>query len=150
MKISCFFAVGVFACILQKTWGSNLACDLPADPGSCHGFFPRYYYDTETSLCLIFIYGGCGGNENIFESEEECQSACSGSQPSSSSASVCDLPADPGSCHGFFPRYYYDAETSQCQFFIYGGCGGNENIFESEEECQAACYSSPSSSSGKF
>ncbi|KAJ8018672.1 Boophilin-H2 [Holothuria leucospilota] len=129
------------------------ACDLPVDPGSCNGFLHRYYYDVDTSQCQLFVYRGCGGNENNFESEEVCETACYDSPPPSSSSSVCDLPVDPGSCRGFFPRYYYDADTSQCQVFIYGGCGGNENIFASEEECLTLCGGSPpssSSSSRKF
>ncbi|WP_437673982.1 BPTI/Kunitz domain-containing protein [Sorangium sp. So ce131] len=55
----------------------------------------------------------------------------------------CTLPADPGICDAYFPMYYHDAETGVCRPFIYGGCDGNKNRFETIEECQAACPTSP-------
>ncbi|XP_064481072.1 kunitz-type serine protease inhibitor bitisilin-2-like [Ornithodoros turicata] len=44
--------------------------------GPCMGYFPRYYYDSATSTCKIFIYGGCQGNGNNFERLDDCKRAC--------------------------------------------------------------------------
>ena len=33
----------------------------------CNAFFTNFYYDTVTKSCKTFIYGGCGGNLNRFE-----------------------------------------------------------------------------------
>ena len=51
-------------------------CKLPPDPGPCKGYFPKYYYDSECGKCAIFIYGGCLGNANRFDTLEECEKEC--------------------------------------------------------------------------
>lgn len=53
--------------------------------------------------------------------------------------SICDLPKVVGPCRGAFPRFFYNNETGECEHFIYGGCSGNENNFESREECERQC-----------
>ncbi|KAH8369036.1 hypothetical protein KR200_004519 [Drosophila serrata] len=57
---------------------------------------------------------------------------------------VCGLPpaADGNGlikCAAFMPSHSYHPDSNSCQSFIYGGCGGNENRFESLEECEAKC-----------
>uniref|UniRef100_A0A8C6CSQ4 BPTI/Kunitz inhibitor domain-containing protein n=1 Tax=Moschus moschiferus TaxID=68415 RepID=A0A8C6CSQ4_MOSMO len=37
------------------------------------------------------------------------------------------------------PRYFYNAETGHCEQFTYGGLGGNENNFTTEEDCVKTC-----------
>ncbi|CAO2635654.1 Amyloid beta precursor like protein 2 [Lemmus lemmus] len=37
------------------------------------------------------------------------------------------------------PRWYFDLSKGKCVRFIYGGCGGNRNNFESEDYCMAVC-----------
>ncbi len=51
---------------------------------------------------------------------------------------MCSLDKDPGDCDGFFPRYYYN-ESGKCEIFVYGGCGGNGNNFDSLSECLRTC-----------
>lgn len=52
---------------------------------------------------------------------------------------VCVLPADPGLCLAFFPKWFYDVHTNECQMFIYGGCQGNSNNFHSKFDCEKLC-----------
>ncbi|CAH8459277.1 unnamed protein product [Schistosoma guineensis] len=52
-------------------------CQLPKDPGPCTSFQTRYFYDSNTSKCRVFLYGGCLGNFNRFLSRKECELACS-------------------------------------------------------------------------
>ena len=52
---------------------------------------------------------------------------------------ICQEPANPGDCEGYYPKYFFNVTSGQCESFIYGGCGGNNNRFESPEECQSRC-----------
>ena len=49
---------------------------MPKDPGLCKAKILRYYYDKDCNKCLLFIYGGCGGNGNRFSTKQECQKKC--------------------------------------------------------------------------
>jgi hypothetical protein len=67
--------------------GEPSACFLNPDPGPCLASMPRYAFDGSTGLCLPFIYGGCDGNANNFETIESCYATCIG--PGHSEAAAC-------------------------------------------------------------
>ncbi|XP_028972319.1 amyloid beta (A4) precursor protein a isoform X3 [Esox lucius] len=52
-------------------------CWASAETGPCRAMLARWYFDRKEGRCAQFIYGGCGGNRNNFESEEYCLSVCS-------------------------------------------------------------------------
>uniref|UniRef100_A0A8C5PL67 Amyloid beta like protein 2 n=1 Tax=Leptobrachium leishanense TaxID=445787 RepID=A0A8C5PL67_9ANUR len=52
---------------------------------------------------------------------------------------VCSQEAMTGPCRAMMPRWYFDLHQKKCVRFIYGGCGGNRNNFDSEEYCMAVC-----------
>ena len=54
----------------------NPDCYLPRDPGPCAGNFQRFAYDSATGVCEPFGYGGCGGNNNRFDTKAACETAC--------------------------------------------------------------------------
>ncbi|XP_063429504.1 uncharacterized protein LOC134712168 [Mytilus trossulus] len=51
----------------------------------------------------------------------------------------CTLPVMKGSCQASIPNYYYNTKTGQCEKFMYGGCGGNDNRFMSLDDCIGSC-----------
>ena len=57
----------------------------------------------------------------------------------------CDMPKVEGTCGNRLVRYYYDMKRKRCDSFIFSGCGGNMNNFDSLEECQVKCGRSESS-----
>ncbi|KAG9273307.1 amyloid-like protein 2 isoform X2 [Astyanax mexicanus] len=52
---------------------------------------------------------------------------------------VCSLEAETGPCRASMPRWHFDMQQRKCVRFIYGGCAGNRNNFDSEEYCMAVC-----------
>ncbi|CDW53015.1 protein mig c; protein mig b; protein mig a [Trichuris trichiura] len=123
-------------------------CALPADEGPCLASVPKWYYDSSTGQCTNFVYGGCEGNGNRFSSKEECQNLCRHSQVSDRSADVCQLDRDAGPCLDPISQWYFDRASQTCKLFTYGGCRGNENRFNTKKECEARCGPSQSSRAG--
>jgi len=128
-------------------------CKQPAEMGPCRASKDRYHYNVTAGECQPFRYGGCRGNQNNFETIEQCQNECSAGvteRPPLSTNTVrsglkeehnskCKLPADVGFCRAFQERFYYDAADHQCKTFSWGGCLGNANNFATPEECMEAC-----------
>uniref|UniRef100_A0A673B799 Amyloid beta (A4) precursor-like protein 2 n=1 Tax=Sphaeramia orbicularis TaxID=375764 RepID=A0A673B799_9TELE len=56
---------------------------------------------------------------------------------------VCTLEAETGPCRASMPRWHFDMSQRKCIRFIYGGCAGNRNNFDSEEYCMAVCKPVP-------
>ena len=118
---------------------SGSLCSLPADPGPCKGYFQSYWYNQATGKCESFIYGGCEGNANRFDSLAACAAACIPDMP------ICSLPADVGPCDGACASYWYNQATGSCELFAYGCCGGNANRFATLAACASACDPAPPS-----
>jgi len=103
-------------------------CTLPPVVGMCRASIHRWHFDAKEKRCKVFLYGGCGGNKNNFATEEECENQCK-----------CHLEKETGNCRGLFYKWHYNKATESCQEFVYGGCGGNMNRFESEQLCMSNC-----------
>jgi len=58
-------------------------CRRPLVTGSpnCRAMLKRWYYDSPSETCKLFVWSGCGGNDNRFESRDECENRCRGVMP---------------------------------------------------------------------
>jgi len=61
--------------------------------GRCHGTSYRYFYNYETEKCEEFVYSGCLGNDNKFDTLDECET-------------FCVKPHNPGAFRSFFFTFY--------------------------------------------
>ncbi|XP_036396454.1 tissue factor pathway inhibitor a [Megalops cyprinoides] len=112
------------------------SCALKMDEGPCKAAMDRFYFNVETRGCEKFIYGGCQGNANNFDTLEECEEMCL-MKPDKN---PCHLDDEPGPCRGLVPRYFFNHASGECERFFYGGCFGNANNFRTKAECQAKCH----------
>ncbi|XP_012664616.1 kunitz-type protease inhibitor 2 [Otolemur garnettii] len=46
--------------------------------GRCRASIPRWWYNVTDGSCQQFVYGGCEGNDNNYQSKEECLKKCAG------------------------------------------------------------------------
>lgn len=113
----------------------NELCALKDDQGPCKAMKDRFFFNVDTGHCELFEYGGCGGNDNNFETVEACEETC----VVSDDKNPCHLPEAPGPCRGLVTRYFFETRSQQCKQFFYGGCFGNANNFRSKAACQAKC-----------
>ncbi|XP_074728626.1 collagen alpha-3(VI) chain isoform X3 [Strix uralensis] len=128
-------------------------CLLDFDMGmQCKDYQIVWFFDYKNKICSQGWYGGCGGNANRFEAEAECISKCLKTSAAEkamqqpplekrlpSVTDICRLQKDEGTCRNFVLKWYYDPETKSCARFWYGGCGGNENRFNTQKECEKVC-----------
>ncbi|XP_069762839.1 collagen alpha-6(VI) chain-like [Narcine bancroftii] len=56
---------------------------------------------------------------------------------------VCGLKQDAGDCYNHSLKWFFDKTLQICKIFWYGGCKGNDNRFDTREECEALCLKSP-------
>ncbi|CDW52677.1 kunitz:Bovine pancreatic trypsin inhibitor [Trichuris trichiura] len=52
------------------------ACNLPMATGHGGSNLRRYYFNSRLKMCVLFTYGGLGGNQNNFISKDACESTC--------------------------------------------------------------------------
>ncbi|KAK2706809.1 hypothetical protein QYM36_014742 [Artemia franciscana] len=107
-------------------------CSQKIEKGMCRSSLQRWGFDPNSRQCEEFFYGGCGGNENNFDSLQKCQDTCK-------TIDRCSLPKNTGSCAKEAKRWFYNSGSQKCEEFIYTGCGGNANNFLTKEECEMTC-----------
>lgn len=78
----------------------------------------------------------------------KCQGECPCKDSSVAAKALDDVPyqcladADPGPCRAFFQRYAFNFTSGKCEQFVYGGCQGNYNNFQTLDECNNVCVES--------
>ena len=73
--------------------------------------------------CVPFVYGGCGGTENLFDDELECGKTCDQdfNDDTPAMVDVCGLRIDSGPCRMTKPMFAFNSDTKRCEKFFYGG-----------------------------
>ncbi|XP_015669851.1 collagen alpha-6(VI) chain [Protobothrops mucrosquamatus] len=62
--------------LFEKLQRAKDACSKDTDIGECENYTLKWYYHKQRNMCFQFWYGGCGGNKNRFETQEECDALC--------------------------------------------------------------------------
>ena len=52
---------------------------------------------------------------------------------------VCLMERDTGPCSDYRPVWYFEPVSHTCRRFLYGGCHGNGNNFNSSDDCETRC-----------
>ncbi|CAG0917963.1 unnamed protein product [Notodromas monacha] len=111
---------------------------------------------TGTAGCNQFVLGPCCKNkrdpyrltcpaeplclkEELYAPYVYSSSSESAEGDSLSRSEVCAKPFVTGPCNDMSIRWFFHAKGGVCKPFIYGGCLGNENNFQSEVRCQQFC-----------
>lgn len=123
-------------------------CFLERDSGRvCASYVSSWYYNQKTKKCIQFWYGGCDGNENRFSTEEECFLECGSTESEnlpqddpSIFKDICQLEYDAGTCSNYTVKWYFNVRSGDCTQFWYGGCEGNSNRFNTQEDCESHCF----------
>jgi len=83
-------------------------CELPLETGPCNALFYNYGFDASVGHCVRFVYGGCSGNENRFETLGECEAGCGGSELAG--------------CPDMMPSAECEPLEQPCYYTVAGGC----------------------------
>lgn len=126
----------------KKQLVGAVTCDSFGDQASCNGVVTdsgTCTWDKATNECASDGLGPGEGLVGITSvGQEEGVPAEEPTARQQQDGSFCTQDAETGNCRGMFPSWYYDAKTNSCERFIYGGCGGNDNRFETGDACVAA------------
>ena len=63
-------------------------CELDVDYGSCQSYVHKWYYNKIKNTCDTFVFGGCKGNGNRFDSRDECVNTCVGTKGNETTISL--------------------------------------------------------------
>ncbi|CAB4064482.1 SOD1 [Lepeophtheirus salmonis] len=103
-------------------------CALPKDPGPCRFNIAMFYFDGE--ICRPFVFGGCEGNLNRFNTLRECTESCV---------------HDPVKKRQSFDDIYCLVTTKRRDFVILYmsisslSCLLSESLFEEFKDCKELC-----------
>ncbi|KAM6897198.1 WAP, Kazal, immunoglobulin, Kunitz and NTR domain-containing protein 2-like [Xenentodon cancila] len=97
-----------------------------------------WYYEPTRNSCFSITHCHSDGNNQqtrkLFDTYKGCMQCCGPELPG-----PCGLPPLQGSCKTYGLRWAYSSSLGECYSFIYSGCEGNGNNFESKQTCEEMC-----------
>ncbi|XP_019853361.1 PREDICTED: uncharacterized protein LOC105313106 isoform X2 [Amphimedon queenslandica] len=125
-------------CVLPSSCDT---CSLPPLSGPCRGAFPRWFYNSSSGSCELFLYGGCSGNANRFITLQQCIQSCgcgTGNTALNCSGDLCERASceahdnsvcEVDSCSNCTVKHYVGVEevTDQCDVCSLPPDGGSCN-----------------------
>nr|XP_045038447.2 kunitz-type protease inhibitor 2-like [Desmodus rotundus] len=108
-------------------------CRVPKRVGSCRASLRRWWYNATGRSCQQFVYGGCGGNDNNYLTEEKCLQTCAHVTGNTTD----DLPTSGKGADSSVPRVPRRQHVE----------GPRSDIFRYEEHCMARAVTGPCRSS---
>ncbi|XP_077522206.1 tissue factor pathway inhibitor 2-like [Amblyomma americanum] len=132
-----------------KTCGKYVEsnCSYPIHRGrECPNGSPKvaFGYNNKNKRCERFVYYGCGGYPNRFDSARECWNTCG-----RDSGSKCVEPG-PKNRFGLVKKYYYDLESDSCKTSRYSPFSSKKNRFNTKDDCEGTCKANYTSSIASF
>ncbi|KAG1962196.1 WAP four-disulfide core domain protein, partial [Pimephales promelas] len=115
--------------------GTRCTAPVTVNPGVC----PGTRYGPEECTWIKFV--SCADDSECANNQKCCNNGC-GLQCMAAVTDVCRLPMESGMCLAYMPMWGFDFAAGKCVSFIYGGCGGNDNRFNSKKECEESCMKS--------
>jgi hypothetical protein len=85
----------------------------------CKGYIKKWTFNETEETCVTYIYGGCNGTRNLFDTEEECQSSCPLSSAGQSQKKLLDGTAA-NSSSSIHPHQYLLAVLNCVYSFFFG------------------------------
>jgi len=125
---------------LADTFVDDVCKMQPVKPHetTCFAAIPKWFYDFRHGKCFDISYGGCHGTENLFDTRAQCEAKC----PIVVEEDVCKMPPvtpNQKKCKAYIEKWTYVSRQGECVPFIYGGCHGTENLFDTQAQCEARC-----------
>ncbi|XP_026995195.1 boophilin-H2 [Tachysurus fulvidraco] len=135
------FQIFLMGIMCAGALASNSSCTEMMNEGTGQDTLLQFYYNHYLGYCLPFFYKGDGGNSNRFATDQQCMEICFSEYHElyPEGDAVCNLKMEPGSCFARQAMYYYDSQEKACRMFLYGGCQGNGNRFDTKEDCEKMC-----------
>ncbi|GFS71683.1 papilin [Nephila pilipes] len=120
-----------------STCGLNDVCFLPKVIGNCRALIPKYFFNKRTGKCEEFKYGGCDGNDNNFNTKEECEKKCSKHEDSEGEFKCLtdELYRNPKNCSTYIQCSNGIAHIMPCPKDLHY----NEEKKECDYKCDAYC-----------
>lgn len=89
---------------------------------------------------LLDALGAAGDADEHYAPKKREQPSLSSGRPTATTER-CRLPVRKGVCRALIPRWSFDPSTGECREFKFGGCDGNGNNFETQQQCENMCRS---------